>query len=135
VLHLVPLADLLETITEACARDTAWLKNQLRQQHIRQQREQQREQQQQQQRQQPGAKKQASKKQRQVSGNTAAAQLDAAAAVRIHMYLNVLPALAACCGDQLLTGPLAAHMEACVRLCWAVLQWDEVSSNSGFVGK
>ncbi|WIA30274.1 hypothetical protein OEZ86_000364 [Tetradesmus obliquus] len=102
----------------------AWLEQQLLLQHARQQ------QQQQQQQQQPAGKKQAAKKHRQAAGSLTASQADPAACVRIHGYLTTIPALADCCGDQWLAGPLASHMQLCVRLAWAVLRCEGASPNS-----
>jgi hypothetical protein len=117
---------MMETMLAACARDTAWLENQLQQQHARQQ---------QQQQQQPKGKKQAASKQRQASTKPAASQLDAAACARMLAYLIVLPPTAMCCRSKsLLTGTFAEHMKLCVRLCWALLQWDTTISSSSSTG-
>uniref|UniRef100_A0A383WFT3 Uncharacterized protein n=1 Tax=Tetradesmus obliquus TaxID=3088 RepID=A0A383WFT3_TETOB len=125
VLQQLEETDMLQTSLAACSRDTAWLEQQLLQQHTRQQR-------QQEQQQQSGAKKQAAKKQQQAPGSLTAAQADPAACVRINTYLSTFLGLAESCGkhDELLTGPLAAHMELCVRLASAVLRCEEAHSSS-----
>jgi hypothetical protein len=121
---LLLFADMMETMLAACARDTAWLENQLQQQHAKQQ-------QQQAQQQQPKGKKQAASKQRQASSKPAASQLDAAACARMLAYLIVLLPTAMCCRSKsLLTGPFAEHMKLCVRLIWTLLQWDTTISSS-----
>jgi hypothetical protein len=90
---LLLFADMMETMLAACARDTAWLENQLQQQHAKQQ-------QQQAQQQQPKGKKQAASKQRQASSKPAASQLDAAACARMLAYLIVLLPTAMCCRSK-----------------------------------
>jgi hypothetical protein len=120
---LLLFADMMETTLAACARDTAWLENQLQQQHARQQQ------------QQPKGKRHAASKQRPASSSPAAAQLDAAACARMLTYLVILPPNAMCAsGYPLLTGPFAGHVQLCVRLSWALLQWDATISSSGSSG-
>jgi hypothetical protein len=111
-------ADIMETTLTACARDTAWLENQLQQQHAKQQQ------------QQPKGKKQAASKQQQPSSTPAALQLDAAACARMLAHIAVLPPITmSCSAYPLLPGPFAEHMQLCVRLSWALLHWDATISS------
>ncbi|WIA37024.1 hypothetical protein OEZ86_014008 [Tetradesmus obliquus] len=116
VLQQLQETDIFPTFLAACQRDTAWLERQLLLQHTRQQQPPPPQQQQQR------TSKQSGKKQRHAPGGLTEPQADAAACVRIHAYLRLFMMLAASSVFEWLAGPLAAHMELCLRLAWAVLR-------------
>jgi hypothetical protein len=110
---------MLETFSAACQRDTTRLEEHLLLQHAWQQH------QQQQQRQLAGKMKQ-----RPPPGSLTATKAHPAVCARIQIYLCLLPGLADICGGDHFSGPLAPHMELCVRLSWAVLRCEEASNGS-----